>query len=66
MHDIIVNMSLADFCYPFKAALVYFMDSVYFDIEKDVSDEVNAAMFDFLKLIEADLNKFIEISTRLK
>jgi hypothetical protein len=32
-------MKLADFCFPLKQALVYFMDSIYFDIEKDVSDD---------------------------
>lgn len=37
--DILENMKLGDFCFPLKSALVYFTDSVYFDIEKDVSEE---------------------------
>lgn len=39
LHDLIKNMQMADFCYPLKSALVYFMDTIYFEIEKDVSDE---------------------------
>jgi hypothetical protein len=37
--DLIKNMEMADFCYPFKSALVFFMDSIYFEVEKDVSDD---------------------------
>jgi hypothetical protein len=48
VQDILDNMSLADFCFPLKSALVYFMDAVYFDIEKDVSDENIAKFFDFI------------------
>lgn len=64
--DIIVNMNLADFCFPLKSALVYFMDSIYFDIEKDVSDENVQKMHEFLHIVEQDLNRFIEIQTRTK
>ena len=39
LFDLIENLKMADFCYPLKSSLVYFMDSIYFDIEKDVSDE---------------------------
>ena len=39
VQDILENMNLADFCFPLKSALVYFMDSIYLDIEKDISDE---------------------------
>ena len=48
IQDILENLKLADFCYPLKSALVYFMDSIYFDIEKDVSEDNIAKMFDFL------------------
>jgi len=48
VQDILDNMSLADFCFPLKSALVYLMDAVYFDIEKDVSDENIAKFFDFI------------------
>lgn len=39
LYDLIKNMELADFCYPLKCSLIYFMDTIYFDVEKDVSDE---------------------------
>jgi len=39
LFDLIENMKMADFCYPLKSSLVYFMDSIYFEIEKDVSDD---------------------------
>jgi hypothetical protein len=54
-------MKLADFCFPLKSALTYFMDSIYFDIEKDVSDENIQKMFFFLEIISEDLERFIEI-----
>ena len=59
-------MKLADFCFPLKSALTYFMDSIYFDIEKDVSDENIQKMFSFLEIISDDLERFIEIQQRLK
>lgn len=59
-------MRFADFCYPLKSALVYFMDSIYFDIEKDVSDENISKIYEFLKILQTDLEKFILISTRMK
>jgi len=31
-----------------KSSLVYFMDSIYFEIEKDVSDENVAMMWDVI------------------
>ena len=64
MEDILENMHLADFCFPLKSALVYFMDSIYFDIEKDVTDENIQKMYDFLQIIAADLERFIEIQQR--
>ena len=66
VNDIIENMKLADFCFPLKSALTYFMDSIYFDIEKDVSDENIQKMFFFLEIISEDLERFIEIQQRLK
>jgi hypothetical protein len=66
INDIIENMKLADFCFPLKSALTYFMDSIYFDIEKDVSDENIQKMISFLEIISEDLERFIEIQQRLK
>lgn len=54
-------MKLADFCYPLKNAIVYFMDSIYFDIEKDVSDDNINKMFDFITEISKDMANFVEI-----
>lgn len=34
-----MNMKIADFCFPFKAALIFFMHHVYFDIEKEVTED---------------------------
>jgi len=59
-------MRLADFCFPLKSALVYFMDSIYFDIEKDVSDENIQKMFAFMEIVATDLERFVEIQTRVK
>ena len=64
--DILANMKLADFCYPLKSAIVYFMDSIYFDIEKDVSDENINKMFDFIQEISKDMKNFNEIQMRMK
>lgn len=66
IEDILENMQLADFCFPLKSALVYFMDSIYFDIEKDVTDENIGKMYDFMQIISVDIEKFIEIQQRNK
>jgi len=39
LDDLIKNMEMADFCYPLKSSLVYFMDSIYFDVGKEISDD---------------------------
>jgi len=61
MDYVITNMKIADFCYPLKKALVYFMNSIYFDAEKEVSEENIEKMKDFLCIILVDLEKFVEI-----
>lgn len=66
INDIIENMKLADFSFPLKSALTGFMNSIYFDIEKDVSDENIQKMFEFLKIISEDLDRFVEIQMRLR
>lgn len=43
--DLISNLEIADFCYPLKSSLVYFMDSIYFDAEKDITDDNIIKMF---------------------
>ena len=64
--DVLENMKLADFCFPLKNALVYFMDSIYFDIEKEISEENIQKMIQFIFIIANDLERFIEIQAKLK
>jgi len=59
-------MKLADFCFPMKEALVNFMHSIYFDIEKEVSEENIQKMINFIVIISNDLQRFIEIQQRIK
>lgn len=59
-------MKLADFCFPLKSALTMFMNNIYFEIEKDVSDENISKMFDFLTIVKEDLGRFVEIQMRMK
>jgi hypothetical protein len=39
IQDVIDNLHHSDFCYPFKSAVTDFANHVYFDIEKDMSDD---------------------------
>jgi len=59
-------MEMADFCYPLKSSLVFFMDSIYFHVEKDVSDENIAKMQKLIQIIYLDLEKFLDIQQRVK
>lgn len=64
--DLIENLKMADFCYPLKSSLIYFMDSIYFEVEKDVTDENVEKMKTVIQIIHADIEKFIEIQQRVK
>ena len=64
--DILENMKLADFCFPLKNALVYFMESIYFDIEKDVSEENIQKMINFIVIISNDLERFNEMQMKIR
>jgi len=61
MDDIIVNLKIADFCYPLKQSLVFFMESIYFDIEKEVSEDNIERIKQFVNVLSNDLEKFVEI-----
>jgi hypothetical protein len=63
---LIENLRMADFCYPLKSSLVYFMDTIYFDIEKEVTDENIAKMNMVIEIIYEDLEKFIRIEQRVQ
>ena len=64
--DLISNLEIADFCYPLKSSLIYFMDSIYFDIEKDITDDNIVKMFKVVQMINDDLEKFFEIEMRVR
>jgi hypothetical protein len=66
IEDITENLRLADFCFPLKSSLVQFCDAVYFDIEKDVSDENIFKMTNIILIISTDLERYIEIQNRQK
>jgi len=61
MDDVIVNLKIADFCYPLKQSLVFFMESIYFDIEKEVSEDNIERIKQFVNILSNDLEKFVEI-----
>ena len=61
LNDLILNLQMADFCFPLKSSLLYFMDSIYFDVEKDVTDDNIAKMFKVFKIMITDIEKFLEI-----
>jgi len=63
--DLIENLRMADFCYPLKSSLIYFMDTIYFDVEKDVTDENIAKMNMVIEIIYEDLEGFIRIEQRV-
>jgi hypothetical protein len=43
---------------------VQFCDAIYFDIEKDVSDENILVMTNIILIISTDLERYIEIQNR--
>jgi hypothetical protein len=61
LDDLIANLRMADFCYPLKSSLIQFMNSIYFDIEKDVTDENIVKMWNIMLIMNQDLEKFQEI-----
>lgn len=55
---------MADFCYPYKAALVDFSLHVYFSTEKDLGDEFVHQTWQIIEIFSEDINKFLETMTR--
>ena len=66
LDDLLRNMDMSEFCFPLKSALVYFMDSIYFDVGKEISEENITKMQKLITIIFVDLEKFIEIQQRVK
>jgi hypothetical protein len=65
LHDLIKNLEMADFCFPLKSSLIYFMDTIYFDVEKEVSDENISKMQKVVAIISGDLCKFLDLQQRV-
>jgi len=59
-------MQIADFCYPFKSALMFFLQNVYFDIEKEVTEDFTKVVWQVLEIVSHDLLKFTEVMQRSK
>jgi hypothetical protein len=59
-------MQIADFCYPFKSALLFFLQHVYFDIEKEVTEDFTKVVWQVLDIICEDMLKFTEVMQRSK
>jgi hypothetical protein len=64
--DLISNLEIADFCFPLKSSLIYFMDSIYFDIEKEVTDDNIVKMFKVVQMMWIDLKNFLEVEMRVR
>lgn len=62
--DVIMNMKLADFCYPFKSALMFFLKNIYFEIEKEISEDFSMNVWQVIQIIIDDLQKFVEVMQR--
>ena len=61
VQDVIVNMQLSDFCYPFKSALMFFLQNVYFDIEKEVTEDFTKVVWQVLEIVVEDMLKFTKV-----
>ena len=59
-------MKIADFCFPFKASLIFFMHHVYFDIEKEVTEDFTKVVWQIIEIVVEDLIKFTEVMQRSK
>ncbi len=59
-------MKLADFCYPLKSSLMFFLQNVYFDVEKDIGEDFTKCVWQVLDIVIDDLIKFTEVMQRQK
>lgn len=64
MHDLIENFKMCDFCYSFKSSLVQYLNNIYFDTEKQMSEDFISQAWQIIDLIIQDLQKFIEVMQR--
>ena len=61
IRDVIVNMQISDFCYPFKSALLFFLQNAYFDIEKEVTEDFTKVVWQIVDIVVEDMLKFTEV-----
>jgi hypothetical protein len=61
LEDGIQNLQIADFCYPYKTSVLYFIDSIYLDIEKETSDENVVRIKNVIDIVREDLEKYIQV-----
>ncbi len=66
VQDVIANLRMADFCYPLKSALMFFLQHIYFDIEKDMNEDFQLSVWEVIEIIIEDLLKFVEVMQRSK
>jgi len=59
--DIVENLRIAQFCYPFKEACLDFLLQIYLDTEKDISEDYHSSLWEAVEIMYEDLKKYIEI-----
>lgn len=59
-------MQIADFCYPLKSALMFFLQNVYFDVEKEITEDFTKQVWQILEIVVEDMLKFTEVMQRSK
>lgn len=62
--ELIMNLKLAEFCYPLKAALIYFLHNVYFETEKEMSEDFISQVWLVLELLIEDIREFVKVMQR--
>jgi len=66
IEDVIINMKIADFCYPLKSAIMLFLEHIYFDVEKDMNEDFIGQVWAIVEYVADDLQKFVEVMQRSK
>ena len=66
MKDLILNMEMADFCYPLKSSILMFLQNIYLDIEKEIGEDFIKLIWELIAHLIDDLKRFNEVMTRQK
>lgn len=64
--DVIKNLQIAEFCYPLKSALVLFLQHMYFDTDKKMSEDNIAQVWFIIDYLLDDIKVFVEVMQRTK